>query len=86
MRVLRTNMWRRDSATYSGQMRSDMVRIEAFVDRQKRSGEEKGNAVVAEGKEEVGTARLRRGSKQTPEDMRVVRGSIGERRKQGRSC
>lgn len=70
---------RRGSAAYSERTRSENVSLEAFVDRRSKSGEGIANAGVAEGKEGVGTAGLRRGSVGTPEGMRVVGRANGAR-------
>lgn len=79
IRVVGKNVSRKGSAQSSGRTRSIDLGIEAFFDRQRESSERLENAGVAEGGEGVGTEAQRRGSKKTPESMRVVEGASGRR-------
>lgn len=57
--------------------------IEASVDCQRESSEKTESGEVADGEEGVGTVGLGRGSKESPEGMRVV-GRATARREKGR--
>lgn len=82
MPVVEKYVRRRCSVAYSEPTRSDKLRIEAFMHLQRESRERIENGGVAESEEVVGRAAPRRGSKGTPEAMRVV-GSISGKRGKG---
>lgn len=79
MRVIQSIRWRRGSAPSPERTKSSNAGIRALFNGQKESSGEIRNARVAEGAERVGMAWPRCGSMRTPEGMRVVRRTTGER-------
>lgn len=64
-------VWRSDSAACSERTRRHDVWIESFLDLQRESSEEMGNARVVESEKSVGARAAWHGSKSMAESMRV---------------
>lgn len=78
--MIERSLWRRHSAACSKQTRDNSVGTEAFVDRQKEGSWEIGDGRVAKGEDRVETSAQRHTLKATPEGIRSVRKTNGNRR------
>lgn len=79
MRLVRRDVWTRGSEAFSKRTGRSNVEIKNFADRQRESSGGTGNGEVAEVEEGVQKAAAPRGSRRTPEGIRVVRITSDER-------
>lgn len=79
MRGVERSLLRRSNVASSERTRSDNVKMQAFVDLQRKSKEEMSNTEQAESEEDLERAERRRSSAGTLEGMRVIKIVNGKR-------
>lgn len=80
LRGVGKNVWRRGSAACSEPTRSEIVRVEAFLDGQRVTRGGMGYGEVVKGKKFVEAVAPWRGSERSLESMHVLKRSSGKRR------